>query len=368
MKPRSLASSHTGKRGHDVRHRLEHPRGRGAGRGRSTRAGRGSGSRRCRTQGIGAVDDLESADSDLLILPGAEHWDAGGGGAFADLAERFLLSGVPVAAICGATAGLARHGLLDNRRHTSAAAEYLAATGYRTRRSTSRRGPSPPMGSPRRARRAGRIRTGDARAARAALRACAGRLRGRVRPARRQVHARAPRGHAGVVPERGGRGACPDTTPRGLAATRARNGRRRRAHRGDPHDLPPARPAPGGRAGHGRRGRAHRCLVAGDRRRARRAAVGRRGRAANGNDAPGSATDRRPARRSRARRVPAQPCAPPRQAACLHRGRLLGGAADLTRSAPLGRAHRHGGRVRAAARCERDDAAGGRGLETDRAG
>ena len=35
-----------------------------------------------------------------------------------------------MAAICGATAGLARAGLLDDRDHTSAAAEYLAATGY----------------------------------------------------------------------------------------------------------------------------------------------------------------------------------------------------------------------------------------------
>ena len=35
-----------------------------------------------------------------------------------------------MAAICGATAGLARAGLLDERAHTSAAAEYLAATGY----------------------------------------------------------------------------------------------------------------------------------------------------------------------------------------------------------------------------------------------
>ena len=42
----------------------------------------------------------------------------------------FLAAGVPVAAICGATAGLARAGLLDERRHTSAAPEYLAATGY----------------------------------------------------------------------------------------------------------------------------------------------------------------------------------------------------------------------------------------------
>jgi putative intracellular protease/amidase len=74
--------------------------------------------------------DLEPAGSDLLILPGGAIWDGGGGGAFADAARRFLDAGIPVAAICGATAGLARAGLLDERDHTSAAAEYLAATGY----------------------------------------------------------------------------------------------------------------------------------------------------------------------------------------------------------------------------------------------
>jgi putative intracellular protease/amidase len=74
--------------------------------------------------------DLDPADSDVLVLPGAEMWDAGGGAAFAAVAERFLEAGVPVAAICGATAGLARAGLLDDRAHTSAAADYLAATGY----------------------------------------------------------------------------------------------------------------------------------------------------------------------------------------------------------------------------------------------
>jgi putative intracellular protease/amidase len=85
--------------------------------------------------GVGTVPDalltdLEPADSDLLVLPGAETWDSGGGEAFAAAAARFLDAGVPVAAICGATAGLARAGLLDERRHTSNAAEYLAATGY----------------------------------------------------------------------------------------------------------------------------------------------------------------------------------------------------------------------------------------------
>jgi putative intracellular protease/amidase len=74
--------------------------------------------------------DLEPADSDLLILPGAEMWDAGGGDSFAAAAGRFLDAGVPVAAICGGTAGLARAGLLDERKHTSASADYLAATGY----------------------------------------------------------------------------------------------------------------------------------------------------------------------------------------------------------------------------------------------
>jgi len=73
--------------------------------------------------------ELDPTDSDLLVLPGSEMWDTGGGAAFAAAAGRFLDAGVPVAAMCGATAGLARAGLLDDRAHTSAAAEYLAATG-----------------------------------------------------------------------------------------------------------------------------------------------------------------------------------------------------------------------------------------------
>ncbi len=76
------------------------------------------------------VADLDPEASDLLVLPGADLWDAGGGSAFAEAAARFLDASVPVAAICGATAGLAHIGVLDDRHHTSAAAEYLDATGY----------------------------------------------------------------------------------------------------------------------------------------------------------------------------------------------------------------------------------------------
>ena len=77
-----------------------------------------------------ALGDLRPADSAMLMLPGAATWDGGGNGAFARAARAFLDAGVPVAAICGATAGLAAEGLLDERHHTSNAPEYLASTGY----------------------------------------------------------------------------------------------------------------------------------------------------------------------------------------------------------------------------------------------
>ncbi|MFF2553913.1 type 1 glutamine amidotransferase family protein [Nocardia sp. NPDC058058] len=76
------------------------------------------------------LDELSPSDSAMLILPGSATWEAGALNAFADKARDFLAAGVPVAAICGATFGLASAGLLDGRRHTSNAAEYLAMSGY----------------------------------------------------------------------------------------------------------------------------------------------------------------------------------------------------------------------------------------------
>ncbi len=77
------------------------------------------------------LDQVVPADSAMLIIPGGMSWDNAGEPEAIEAARAFLKQGVPVAAICGATGGFARAGLLDDRRHTSNAREYLAMTGYR---------------------------------------------------------------------------------------------------------------------------------------------------------------------------------------------------------------------------------------------
>lgn len=76
------------------------------------------------------VDELSPAKSALLILPGADICMESRTDPALTKASAFVGAGVPVAAICGGTLGLARAGLLDSRRHTSNAPEFLAATGY----------------------------------------------------------------------------------------------------------------------------------------------------------------------------------------------------------------------------------------------
>jgi putative intracellular protease/amidase len=78
-----------------------------------------------------AMADVRPAESAMLILPGGESWDQGKNTEAVDLAKQFLAADVPVAAICGATLGLAKGGVFTSRQHTSNAPEYLAATGYR---------------------------------------------------------------------------------------------------------------------------------------------------------------------------------------------------------------------------------------------
>ena len=77
------------------------------------------------------LEQLRAADSAMLILPGGLGWEDSDDHTWAvNKAGDFLDQKVPVAAICGATAGLARAGLLDDRPHTSNAASYLNGTGY----------------------------------------------------------------------------------------------------------------------------------------------------------------------------------------------------------------------------------------------
>ncbi|MFI6298465.1 type 1 glutamine amidotransferase family protein [Nonomuraea sp. NPDC050790] len=79
------------------------------------------------------LDQLSPQDSALLILPGADTWVSGELDGFGRKAKEFVAAGVPVAGICGATVGLARQGLLDDRAHTSNVLEFLTATvpGYK---------------------------------------------------------------------------------------------------------------------------------------------------------------------------------------------------------------------------------------------
>jgi putative intracellular protease/amidase len=67
----------------------------------------------------------------MLILPGGEAWDRGENWQILESAKALVAADIPVAAICGATAGLARAGILDDIPHTSNAPDYLQATKYR---------------------------------------------------------------------------------------------------------------------------------------------------------------------------------------------------------------------------------------------
>ncbi|WP_420832135.1 type 1 glutamine amidotransferase family protein [Nocardia huaxiensis] len=76
------------------------------------------------------LSELSPEDSAMLILPGSDIWETGALKDFSAKAAEFLAAGVPVAAICGATFGLAAAGLLDSRSHTSNDPNYLGFSGY----------------------------------------------------------------------------------------------------------------------------------------------------------------------------------------------------------------------------------------------
>lgn len=72
-----------------------------------------------------AMAHVDIDTMDLLILPGGEAWENGGNREVMPLVKKAIEKQKTVAAICGATIGLANEGYLDNIRHTSNTAAYL---------------------------------------------------------------------------------------------------------------------------------------------------------------------------------------------------------------------------------------------------
>jgi putative intracellular protease/amidase len=76
-----------------------------------------------------ALHDIHGDEVRVLVIPGGDLWEDASRYPRAEvesLLARVIAAARPVAAICGATVALARAGLLDERRHTSNAAGYLA--------------------------------------------------------------------------------------------------------------------------------------------------------------------------------------------------------------------------------------------------
>ena len=78
------------------------------------------------------IDDIVVSETSVLLLPGADTWNIPKHRAIIKKAEELLDVGATVCAICGATAALADHGLLDQRRHTSNGPGFLemVSPGY----------------------------------------------------------------------------------------------------------------------------------------------------------------------------------------------------------------------------------------------
>ncbi|OKP97050.1 type 1 glutamine amidotransferase family protein [Paenibacillus sp. P46E] len=74
------------------------------------------------------LKECSIASAVALILPGGNTWTEAIHEPILQLAERCIQEEVLVAAICGATMGLAQAGLLNSRPHTSNDLEYLQMT------------------------------------------------------------------------------------------------------------------------------------------------------------------------------------------------------------------------------------------------
>ena len=74
-----------------------------------------------------SLSEIQLSDIDLLILPGGTAWDKGENQFIETLTKSVSAAGKPLAAICAATAFLAKTGLLNDIPHTSNDLYYLKA-------------------------------------------------------------------------------------------------------------------------------------------------------------------------------------------------------------------------------------------------
>lgn len=72
-----------------------------------------------------SIDECILERTDVLVLPGGNTWTEAIHEPLLKKASASLKEGTVVAAICGATVGLAKMGVLNSRRHTSNNLEYM---------------------------------------------------------------------------------------------------------------------------------------------------------------------------------------------------------------------------------------------------
>jgi putative intracellular protease/amidase len=72
-----------------------------------------------------AVEDIDARQACIFIAPGGDMWEQQADENYVTLFERLHAEGVMIGAICGATLGLGRAGLLDEINHTSNSLPYL---------------------------------------------------------------------------------------------------------------------------------------------------------------------------------------------------------------------------------------------------
>lgn len=71
------------------------------------------------------LNKIDYREAAILILPGGEMWENDPVMDLLPVVEKFIALRIPVAAICGPTVFLARHGFVENVAHTSNGRNYL---------------------------------------------------------------------------------------------------------------------------------------------------------------------------------------------------------------------------------------------------